>query len=688
MDRAGGRGALPTLDAFLRCLGPQPTAGRSPADPAVRTTPADLTDPARLTDHGGRAVAGAVPASVPYTGDDIRDLLVVAEPDEPWLLDRDATGLRLSALAGAGATGLLVNGPLPASAHQALVSAARRYDVPAILVPGLPWLRAARIISDLRNAAAEERAASLSGLLEAARPDRDGGAVPLLEWLSAAVEGTAGILAPHEDASRGPAPDAVEALRAGRTTASGTRSGSTQLRMYAIGTSEPHPVLVVTRPGAFPPGAAESVRRVLPFLEEAVRHPLTGPEGLESAQVAVLQLLMGGLVTWARRTAHALRLSRTAMAAPAVRVHILQCPPGLRDTAAGQCRQQLRETGLVVRCPVDDGQVIIITAAPDGHGADDPARDALASLVAVTPAYRLGTSRQAPLAATAGAYEEATQALAVARNRAGRVAAYEEEADLPRLLPPAADSWSGRFLQPLDRLPAGRRPEIAHSVRLGLAFGISGAATLSGQHRNTVRAHLARTAQLLGLDLRRLGDRAVLSLALRIEDLAADGASGTAADAEDPDAPAAPGLHPSTAPDLHPSAAPALSPSSPASAPSRDAGLRELLRHPLCQEWAARFLAPLDTVRRQDVRRTVTTWVLRGARTEETANRLRLHSKTVLAHLATAERVLQRPLIETHRRITEGDDSANGFNGPHDVVLALHVASPELGILDSRLLDG
>lgn len=462
------------------------------------------------------------------------------------------------------------------------------------------------------------------------------------------MEGTAEILPPHEDASRVPAPDAVDALREGRVAASGASSGSTEIRMYAIGSSKPHPVLVVSRPVDFPPGAVDEVRRVLPFLESAVRHPLTGPEGLESAQVAVLQLLMGGLVTWARRTAHALRLSRTAMAASAVRVHILQCPPGLRDTAAGQCRQRLRETGLVVRCPVDDGQVIIITAAPDRDRDDDPARDALTSLVAEAPDYRLGTSRQAPLAATAGAYEEATQALAVARNRAGRVAEYEEEAGLTRLLPAAAHSWAERVLQPLARLPAGRRPEITHSVRLGLAFGVSGAAKLSGQHRNTVRAHLARTALLLGLDLQRLGDRAVLSLALRIQDdLAAD---------------------------------------STASVP--DAGLRELLRHPLCREWATRFLAPLDTARRLSLRRTVTTWVLHGARTEETAGQLHLHYKTVLAHLATAEQVLQRPLIETHRRITEGDDSANGFDGPHDVVLALHIASPELGIIDSRLLDG
>ncbi|WP_327293881.1 MULTISPECIES: helix-turn-helix domain-containing protein [unclassified Streptomyces] len=614
-------------------------------------------------------MAGAVPASEPYSGDDIKDLLVVAEPGEPWLRHPRATDLRLSALAGAGATGLLVNGSVEAAAHASLTSAARRNAVPVVFVSGVPWLRAARVISDLRHDAAEVRAASLCDLLEAARPDTGGDANLLLDWLSTAVAGTAEILPPHEDATRMHAPDAVDALRAGRAAASGASSGSTEIRMYAIGASKPHPVLVVTRSVDFPPWAVAEVRRVLPFLERAVRHPLTGPEGLESAQVAVLQLLMGGLVTWARRTAHALRLSRTAMAASAVRVHILQCPPGLRDTAAGQCRQRLRETGLVVRCPVDDGQVIIIAAVSDSDREDDPARDALTALVAGAPDYRLGTSRPASLAATAGAYEEATQALAVARNRADRVAEYEEKADLTRLLPPAAHSWAERFLQPLARLPASRRPEIAHSVRLGLAFGVSGAAKLSGQHRNTVRAHLARTAQLLGLDLQRLGDRAVLSLALRIQDDMADdpaGDDGTAATAD-----AGAGSEAVTGAD----------------APGDDS-LRELLRHPLCREWATRFLAPLDTARRPSLRRTVTTWVLRGARTEETAGQLQLHYKTVLAHLATAEKVLQRPLIETHRRITEGDDSANGFNGPHDVVLALHVTSPELGIIDGRLLDG
>ncbi|WP_328334470.1 MULTISPECIES: PucR family transcriptional regulator [unclassified Streptomyces] len=671
MDRPGGWGALPTLGEFLRCLGPHGVAGQDPPDKADR---ADRAEPADLAGHESRAVAGAVPASEPYSGDDIKDLLVVAEAGEPWLRDPRAAGLRLSALAEAGATGLLVNGPVETTAHAALTSAARRSAVPVVFVPGMPWLRAARVIGDLRHNAAEVRAASLSDLLEAARPDTGGDAKLLLDWLSAAVAGTAEILPPHEDATRMPAPDAIDALRAGRAAASGASSGSTEIRMYAIGASKPHPVLVVTRPVDFPPGAVAEVRRVLPFLEGAVRHPLTGPEGLESAQVAVLQLLMGGLVTWARRTAHALRLSRTAMAASAVRVHILQCPPGLRDTAAGRCRQRLRETGLVVRCPVDDGQVIIVAAAPDSSRDDDPARDALTALVAGAPDYRLGTSRPAPLSATAGAYEEATQALAVARNRADRIAEYEEKADLTRLLPPAAHSWAERFLQPLARLPACRRPEIAHSVRLGLAFGVSGAAKLSGQHRNTVRAHLARTAQLLGLDLQRLGDRAVLSLALRIQD-------GVAADLTGDD---------STRDDSTPSTADTgAGPEAVAGAdPAGDESLRELLRHPLCREWATRFLAPLDTAGRRSLRRTVTTWVLRGARTEETAGQLRLHYKTVLAHLATAEQVLQRPLLETHRRITEGDDSANGFNGPHDVVLALYIASPELGIIDSRLLDG
>lgn len=632
---------MPTLGEVLRSLGPH--------------VPGDQD----LAGHGCRPVAGAVPASEPYSGDDIRDLLVVAEPDEPWLRDPHDSRLRLSALARAGAAGLLVNGALDPSAHACVMSGARRSAVPVIFADAaLPWLRAARVISDLRRETAEGRAASLSDLLEAARPDRDGDAGVLLDWLSAAVGGSAEILGPHEDACRVPAPDTIGALREGRAAACGISSGPTEIRLYAIGPSKPHPVLVVTRPVDFPPRAVDSVRRVLPFLESAIRHPLTGTEGLESAQVAVLQLLMGGLVTWARRTAHALRLSRTAMAAPSVRVHILQCPPGLRDTAAGQCRQQLRETGLVVRCPVDDGQVIIIAAAAGTPQSRDPALDALTSLVAADPAYRMGTSRRAQLAATATAYEEATQALAVARNRAGRVAEYERGADLSRLLPPAALSWADRFLQPLTRLPAGRRTEILHSVRLGLAFGISGAAKLSGQHRNTVRAHLARTAELLGLDLQRLGDRAVLGLAMRIQDNAAEDGTGSEQDA------------------------------GARAAPAADLILRDLLLHPLCAEWADRFLAPLDTARRTGLRRTVTAWALRDARTEETARRLRIHYKTVLAHLAAAEQVLQRPLLETHRRVTEGDDSSNGFDGPHDVVLALHVASPALGILDDRLLDG
>ncbi|WP_432190316.1 helix-turn-helix domain-containing protein [Streptomyces sp. Tue6028] len=165
------------------------------------------------------------------------------------------------------------------------------------------------------------------------------------------------------------------------------------------------------------------------------------------------------------------------------------------------------------------------------------------------------------------------------------------------------------------------------------------------RHRNTARARMSRASSLLGVDLRRLQDRAVVDLALRVQDR-------------------------------------------PTKAwPQVDSlSLEGLLKSSAARDWATEFLAPLDTARHRDLRRTLTTWVTYDAHTETAAAKLDLHYKTVPAHLIAAEQLLQRPLLESHRQVSQGEDSANGCTGAHDVALAVHIIASHDTVLAPHLL--
>jgi arsenate reductase-like glutaredoxin family protein len=602
-------------------------------------------------EYRARSVSGIWPAAEVHLRHSIHDALVIAEDDQRLLDTPESADRFLRTLARGNAAALAVRHGAASTAMvgQHVLAAARRHRIPVLLqMAAMPWGRMAQLVGDLRCREAAAEAERLRRLLRTVRETGPQSTDELIRWLASAVDGIVEVTRPYA-----PLPQVdgltipqsmVRALRDGSLETASVDSEPWRVRLYAMGSVAPHSVLVVARRDTFSPDASRAVAEVMPLLAWSVRLPLAEADARATVSVAVLQLLMGRQVPLAQRTAHALRLCAPTMTADRVRVYLLACAPGLRDTAAATCVHALESRALIVRCPVDDGQVIVIAPASDASEHDD-AGAALRALVRDVPGYHLGISRPTELLMTAPAYEEATRSLAVARNSADRIAEYQQQPDLALLLDPTANEWAERFLRPLHELSPTRRADTVHSVRLGLAFGVGGAAQLSGLHRNTVRARLTRASSLLGVDLRRLRDRAVVDLALRVQD------------------------RPTT---VRPRVG--------------DLSLNGLLKSPPAREWAAEFLAPLDTDRHRDLRRTLTTWVAYDAHTETAATKLDLHYKTVLAHLIAAEQLLQRPLLESHRQVTDGEESTNGRTGAHDVALALHIVASRLTVLSPHLL--
>ncbi|WP_165953643.1 helix-turn-helix domain-containing protein [Streptomyces sp. 8K308] len=151
----------------------------------------------------------------------------------------------------------------------------------------------------------------------------------------------------------------------------------------------------------------------------------------------------------------------------------------------------------------------LIGLVPEG----DELGDRLHALVTERPGYALGVSSAQPPRATAEAYDQARHALAMARNAPDRVAGYRGQGPLERLLPrETARAWARSFLGPLGAVPAGT----VGVTRLALSFPRAGVARLLGISRNTVTARVGDVERALGLDLRDVGARAALALALAV----------------------------------------------------------------------------------------------------------------------------------------------------------------------------
>ncbi|MFH7595841.1 helix-turn-helix domain-containing protein [Streptomyces racemochromogenes] len=478
----------------------------------------------------------------------------------------------------------------------------------------------------------DRRPEVLAGLLRAARVGPGGHAAAVRRvagWLGGAVGGSARIEAAGRpdgragDGSGAASPDAalLRDVASGSPRSAVVAEPGRHLRMLALGAERPHPVLVVTRPAPFGEADAGLVAHAATVLElllsageaEARRRRLA--EAGAGVRLSVLQLLMGGEVALAQRTMAGLRPG--LLDAERVVVFVLEASQVDRGEVAAACEALLAGRALVVRCPADDGHVIVV--APVGGGAES----ALSAFVAGRDGVFLGASDRHPLSRVAAGYDDAVRSLAAARLMPGRTAGHTARVGLPDVLDAeAAAAWAAAFLRPLAAVPAHERYALTATVRLGLEFTAVNAARLLGISRNTVRARMDRAAALFGVDPGDVRDRAALDLALRFEDRQR----------------ADPGR-----------AAPAL---------------RGLLAAAPVRAWARDLLAPLGADER-DLGRTLRDWVGENCGVEPAARRRGVHPQTVREHLRGAEGLLRRQLV-------------TGGSGLYEVVLALMAAgAPE-----------
>ncbi|WP_179166589.1 helix-turn-helix domain-containing protein [Streptomyces sp. CB03238] len=496
------------------------------------------------------------------------------------------------------------------------------------------------------------------GLLEQMRRQAaDPSLQRLIAWLADAIDGhvtvtsaTGEVLAQAPEGARAVlAPAAHERSRVaiGELKSATLDEGPLKARLLAIGHHAPHAVLATARTEPYPAAVADIVGHVadlvallLPTTEfkaswQRVRQATT------EVGLAIFQLLMGGQVALARRSAASIA---PQVLADDVRVYVVDCRAGKREHTAEVIETAIRNCGLarkrtrsereatapgvlVVRCPAYDNHLIIVAPAedgagqPSGVGRSDSVGETLRKIVADRPGHYLGASETTALTRIADAYRDATRALNVAQHLPERTWQYNGHSQLASMLDDRARQWAEAFLQPLFHAPYQERDHLFTTARLALAFPTTEAAKILDVHRNTVASRFRRVGDLLQLDLSDIRARAVLDLALQIDARAA---------------------------------------SLPPTPPSSNAvSLEEVLSTCTAHAWAEMTLAPLDQDRR-DLRRTLRAWLAHNTSADSAAAELGVHPQTVRGHLRSAERLLQRPLLA-------------GAAGAHEMVIALFI---------------
>ncbi|MBT2391811.1 helix-turn-helix domain-containing protein [Streptomyces sp. ISL-1] len=478
----------------------------------------------------------------------------------------------------------------------------------------------------------------------------------LVGWLAEVVDGhvmltnsdgfplAASSKAAHEVLA--PAADEISRVAAGELKSAVLDERALKARLFAIGPEAPHAVLAAARTKPYPPEAAEAVSRVadvlallLPALSlEHAWHQVH--EAAAEVHVAILQLLMSGQATFARRAAASLA---SGALADTVRVYIVDCSTGDRHYTAEIIQQEIRnpsppgvtmptpepaliDGALLVPCPAYDNHLIVVAPADNEPPSAQGSESVDATLRRVTAAlygHYLGISEAAALAHTADAYRDAARALSVAQHLPERAWQYNSHAQLTAVIDQEeAYHWAEAFLQPLINASRAERDDLFTTVRLALAFPTTKVAKVLDVHRNTVASRFKKAAELLQLDLSDVQACAVLDLALQIDAAAPVGRRKNSDQAE--------------------------------------AGLQELLSTPSTKAWAEMTLAPLNQDDR-NLRRTLRVWFAHNASADCAATELGIHPQTVRGHLRSAERLLQRTLLA-------------GASGGHDLVIALFIA--------------
>ncbi|WP_371517713.1 helix-turn-helix domain-containing protein [Kitasatospora sp. NBC_01300] len=415
--------------------------------------------------------------------------------------------------------------------------------------------------------------------------------------------------------------DKVEEVAAGALESAVLESGGDEIRLVAVGTTKPRAVLAVSRESPFDRTLTQVISRTADLLAlhlsvADAESAIHGQQATVSAlHVAVLQLLMGGEIFKARRTAASLYPG--LLDQDHARVYLLEGRAQERDRLREECWRAAAGAALVVRCPVYDSHLILVVPQPSASGDTwDGVGEKLRVLVARHPDCYLGGSPVRHIAETAQSYRAALRALANARLGRGRAALYTEQANLPELLNGLYPGWATAVLRPLlGQRATADRDVLIQALTLTLQSSVRAAAELTGAHRNTITNRVRAAAGILGVDLDSIRDRAVTALAL--EAVLMDESCGEASHVGPAD-------------------------------------LQTYLASPEVGVWVRTFLYPLS----EELRCTLKEWVLSNGDTSRAAQALGVHAQTVRKRLRTATSLLQRDLLAADA---------------HDVVLAIAV---------------
>lgn len=311
------------------------------------------------------------------------------------------------------------------------------------------------------------------------------------------------------------------------------------------------------------------------------------------------------------------------------RVMAVACDRNQGDDVAELLRRTAPEGTWIVRDTGEASPIAVLLPAGERDGDDDVARRVARELIRVYPHCRVGASSAVDLASVPTAFEQARHALTAARLAAGGYAGFHAWLAPELLMAGQADAWAREQLAPLAAHRARRRgdPEAGELLEtLGAWLADRrGAGTRLGIHRNTLSGRLRLIEALLDRDLRRIGDRAQLSLALRVVALPRDG-------------------RPETGP-----AAPVVT------------GARLPLDHPALDGWAFAGLRPLAGGLSGSDAGTLRVWLAHDTRLSTTADALCLTVPGARKRLTRIGNVLGLDLL----------------HGPHaeaDLWLALQVA--------------
>jgi hypothetical protein len=373
------------------------------------------------------------------------------------------------------------------------------------------------------------------------------------------------------------------------------------VEVWPVGVGPPHRLLIASRGepwggrGRF--GLEQLAVMVAGLLreEDVTERERRLHAAVHAARTSAFQYLMVGDVTSAGRAVEP--LAPGLMAAGVVQLAVVEKAPGEdRQEVAAEVEDTLQwARALVVRCPVDETQVIVIW-----DGAQAPVQTVLEPVAEGDPDRAVGVSGRGPLEHAARLYGAAAVSVEAARRTPDGIAVHDGRPPLAELLDGSARGWARQLLAPLERnLVEVERRRLLEVCSAGIAMGAQGAGQLLGLHRDTVTSRLEELTARVGLDRSLLGDRAKLDLAMRLADLP----------------PPVPGVAPA-------------------------GGVRQVLDHEGAVMWGNGVLAGLPS----RLLSALAAWVQHELDPEETARELTISSSTLGGWLREAGTLTHLPL--------------------------------------------